>query len=194
MDTRLVKQQYYQKIDIGWSDILNNAEVTMQARRVADGFEGPWQVPLTDVNYKFIDFCSNLGVDVYKVIMFYTHRFDNRHIVHIDDPGPGDWARLNWVYGDNDAEMIWYALRDGHPMKCMYNSTGDLHYFADDDAVEEVVRTKIEANPTIVRTGVLHSAHNYSGKDRFVCQVWLTKNKVTLTFDELVSLFKSYLI
>jgi len=185
----MIEQEFYKKLNIGWDDILIDSNATMQACKQLDGPHNRWEVPFEHVRQDFQNWLKELEVELYKVHMFYTHFFNNRHVIHIDDTEPGESAKLNWVYGNNDADMIWYCLKPDCSYTIMNDKNNNLHYTATDSDVYEIARTKIDKNPTIVRTGILHTAINHSGKDRFVCQTWLKKDGVTCTFNELVKIF-----
>ena len=190
----VVVEKCYQKLNLNWPDILKDWEKTTGLCKQESGIHNRWNVPFEQVRPDFIEFCKSLELTFIQVCMFHTHLFNNRHLIHIDDSSIGDFAKLNWVYGSNNADMVWYELKDGHSMTIMDRPDGSLHYTARDKDVNEICRTQIDANPTIVKTGILHTAINHSGEDRFVCQVWLAKNNKPCTFNELVEIFKDYII
>ena len=185
---------FYQPLDIGIDQILTDPNRLFQEVEHHVNRTRPFVVPLTDISREFKEFCQRYDVELKEVVLLCTNANTPRFSIHIDEPGPGDWGRLNWVYGDNNADMVWYQLLPDWELETIPKSWGEkLHYFASDYAVEECCRTQINANPTIVKTGCLHNIYNHSGNNRFVVQAVLTKNNEYLTVDQLKDIFQEYL-
>ena len=131
------------------------------------------------------------------VEVFYT--FPNGKLsIHVDDTEPGDFTKINWIFGGKDSQMIWYntiAQSKEITISPNYRNTPSIQYKPDE--VVHVYSNHLQG-PNIVQVGCPHSIMN-SDEERFCVSV-VFKNKKTTNFQkrptiqESIEIFKDYII
>ena len=117
--------------------------------------------------------------------------------IHVDFTG-GDYVKLNWVFGDSNAKMIWYEPINTSPndilSKFLHKTATNTSYILYHlNRVKEIERAVIK-NPTLVQVGIPHNVLDVT-EDR-ICVSIVIKDKNTnkrLTMSEAVDRFNSYI-
>ena len=169
-----------------WADnVVNNPKLATHFTLPKDY----WSDDLTAFFHKHEQFITDVEV-------FYT--FPNGKLtIHVDDLEPGDFTKINWVFGGKDSKMIWYDVISKSKETTLspsYRNTLSIHYKPD-----EVVAVYSEnlQGPNLVQVGCPHSITN-SSEERFCVSV-VFKNNVTANFQkrptiqEAIAIFKDYI-
>jgi hypothetical protein len=100
--------------------------------------------------FKFFD---SLGLQIFFVESFF--KYPGNGIIHTD-AASGDYTKLNWVFGNGDAKMIWYKTKENIVKTSLKNIAEKtyLKYFQHE--VDEIERAVIK-NPTLVQVGIPHN-------------------------------------
>ena len=117
--------------------------------------------------------------------------------IHVDFTG-GDYVKLNWVFGDNNAKMIWYEPINTSSTdvlsKLIHKTPTNTSYILYPlNRVREIERAVIK-NPTLVQVGIPHNILDVT-EDR-ICVSIVIKDKDTnkrLTMSEAIDRFSSYI-
>jgi hypothetical protein len=187
--------KFCQSLDIGIPDVLTSFENVCEWYNTWNPKLGiPPIVPKQFINPKFTEFCEAHELVLFRTFFRLTNAQSPSHRVHIDGPSVTDWGRLNWIYGHNDADQIWFELKAGHSMTVIRDWENKENYSVEDDSVTEIYRSKIHTNPTLVNTGILHTAINYSGKDRYLCQVSFLDGDKEISYFKLAEILKAHFV
>jgi hypothetical protein len=116
--------------------------------------------------------------------------------IHIDDTEPGDFTKINWIFGGKNSKMIWYERKDSSKKAALassYRNTGALHFTKDE--VTEMHREYLQG-PNLLQVGCPHTVVNGS-EERFCVGVVFKNDKTTNvwnrpTMEESIEIFKDY--
>ena len=126
--------------------------------------------------------------------VFYCFPYDITSI-HSDRAMPGDFAKINWIFGGKDSLMNWYKVLTEAPNKSVHKTPIDspsLQYKAEE--VELIYRCNIN-QPSIVQVGCPHNIVNMSEERFCVSLVFKHKsNNSRVTMNESLNIFKDYII
>jgi hypothetical protein len=114
--------------------------------------------------------------------------------IHIDTQEPGDYVKLNWVFGGEGSTMCWYSIKEncqGAPQKTSI-STYAIHYAKDDVTL---LHSQKVGQPTLVQVGIPHSINNNNLTERFCVSIIFgyRDQNGRPTFDNVYEIFKNYI-
>jgi hypothetical protein len=140
-----------------------------------------------------VNFFTSNQLDIKFVEVFYRPVGVNSHI-HIDTQEPGDYVKLNWVFGGEGSIMCWYAIKEncqGAPQKTSI-STYAIHYAKDDVTL---LHSQTVGQPTLVQVGIPHSINNNNLTERFCVSIIFgyKDQNGRPTFDSVYEIFKNYI-
>jgi hypothetical protein len=140
-----------------------------------------------------VNFFTSNQLDIKFVEVFYRPAGVNSYI-HIDTQEPGDYVKLNWVFGGEGSTMCWYAIKEnckGTPQKTSI-STYAIHYSSDDVTL---LHSQSVGQPTLVQVGIPHSVNNNNLTERFCVSIIFghTAQLGRPTFDSVYEIFKNYI-
>jgi hypothetical protein len=146
-----------------------------------------FQIDISNLNNELISFFDNLRLSVRLVEIFYRQPNAVGHI-HSDTEVAGDYAKLNWVYGNGT--MHWYKLSKNYtPTKL---NTTDIKSYAlyYNELDVELIHSQQVGQPSLVQVGCPHKVIN-SDTERFCISVVFetADTKERLTFQEACKLF-----
>ena len=122
---------------------------------------------------------KSLGLAVRRAEAFYRGPKCNPFI-H-SDTSPGDYVKINWVYGGKDSVMQWFTINPGVRKEVTKNTLGSTVCLYDKSEVTLAYETHI-INPSLVQVGAPHNIINPI-EDR-ICISLILKNinnkKVTM--------------
>jgi len=145
------------------------------------------------LNDDIVNFFTSNGLDIKFVEVFYRPVGVNSYI-HIDTQKPGDYVKLNWVFGGEGSTMCWYAIKEnclGSSHKTSI-STYAIHYSSDDVTL---LHSQKVGQPTLVQVGIPHSINNNNLTERFCVSIIFgyTDQLGRPTFDNVYEIFKNYI-
>jgi len=124
------------------------------------------------VNVKTVDIVTPEVLSILKSNNLYVNpvtyifrKYCNENLgIHLDTMGKsGDelvyWG-INYIVGSDDSEMIWYEPKNNDGPKVGFTQVGTSYASYNDDEVNIIERYSFKG-PTLVRTDIPHSAHNY---------------------------------
>jgi hypothetical protein len=140
-----------------------------------------------------IKFFTDHDLDIKFVEIFYRPAGVNSAI-HIDTQEPGDYVKLNWVFGGEGSTMCWYAIKEnceGTARKTSI-STYAIHYTADEVTL---LHSQQVGQPTLVQVGIPHSVNNNNLAERYCVSIIFGHigQFGRPTFDNVCELFKNYI-
>jgi hypothetical protein len=145
------------------------------------------------INPQVVEIIGQRGFNIYSVEIFKTGPTNPMWSVHVDGPIEGDMAKINWVYGNINCDMVWYKQKLNTTTKSNNTAVGPyLEYNISD--VDEVARFNIGVN-AIVQTGVPHTVINSSNQDRYCVSVNLSnKFSTCIPYAYTVEMFKDFIV
>ena len=140
-----------------------------------------------------VKFFADHRLTINFVEVFYRPAGVNSYI-HIDTQEPGDYVKLNWVFGGEGSTMCWYAIKEncqGAPQKTSI-STYAIHYAKDDVTL---LHSQQVGQPTLVQVGIPHSINNNNLTERFCVSIIFgyRDQNGRPTFDNVYEIFKNYI-
>jgi hypothetical protein len=142
---------------------------------------------LSDIHPSLLKFLYQKGLIVTLVESFYSapgYVMD----IHIDT-SPGDFTKLNWVFGGQNSLMHWYRTKNDIPIVQKINTIGKQYSEYTLDEVELCYSDTI-GMPSIVQVGVPHNITNPTEDRLCICLV-ITKNRMRVTMKDSLELFKN---
>lgn len=145
----------------------------------------------TEITQEVKDFFDQHNFYIEIVEVFYLFPNDSMSI-HSDRAVPGDYAKLNWIFGGKDSVMNWYkVLSSGTaPGYITPINSPSLQYKA---AEVELVHAQTVGHPSLVQVGCPHNVIN--GPEERFCVSVVFKHKATRTrvaMHEALEVFKEY--
>ena len=116
-------------------------------------------VALSNINPQLNEILNSVGVFVKHAEVF--TKLPNKIVeIHTDDTG-GDIAKLNWVYGGKNSEMIWYKLNEGVELErnILHTSIGTRYYQFSVDDVSPLISEQL-AGAYLIQAGIPHNIVN----------------------------------
>jgi hypothetical protein len=124
---------------------------------------GTWSVPSNFIcDPEWLLYMESIGLPVPYFMIFYRGPNATCPVAHIDiantDPYIVRNFGINWVYGGAGSNMVWYDLPKEKIDMLAYTGGGKVPLSAIDlTLLNEIERTAIGEEPTIVRTSIPHS-------------------------------------
>jgi hypothetical protein len=146
----------------------------------------------TEVHQEVKDFFDRHNFFIEVVEVFYLFPNDAMSI-HSDRAIPGDYAKLNWIYGGKDSVMKWYKVL-GTPAAPLYKTPIDSPSLQYKAAEVELIHEQAVGKPSLVQVGCPHNVVN--GPEERFCVSIVFKHKSTrdrVTMAEAVAVFKDYI-
>jgi len=143
------------------------------------------------LNYDVISIINNLNLKIDTVELFYKNSKNVGPGSHIDDVVNKDFVKINWVYGDLNAVMLWRLPLDNYPGEINKNFGGHSYlYFPPDKTID--LKSIIIHSPSIVQVGVPHTITNIS-TERWAISLTVKRDGQYISMDEAIDLFKDYI-
>ena len=152
---------------------------------------GHFQINISDLSSELIEFLNKLGLSVRLVEIFYRQPYGGGNI-HSDTEVAGDYAKLNWVYGNGT--MYWYKTNNNYTPTVL-NTTAIKSYALYYNELEvELVHSQKVGQPSLVQVGCPHRVVN-SDTERFCISLVFEKisTKERLTFQEAITVFAEFI-
>jgi hypothetical protein len=151
---------------------------------------GHFQINTDDLNKKLSLWFLNLGLSIRLIEIFYRQPNAVGNI-HSDTSIPGDYAKLNWVYGNGI--MNWYKIA-GINNSTIHITDINSHAIYYKESEVELVHSQKVGQPSLVQVGCPHKVINFDSERVCISLVFESINtKQRLTFQEAKTLFKDYI-
>ena len=159
-----------------------------------------------NLNSKYILFLTKLGIVIDHIEIFRSipNMFTPLHTDVSQLPStPGDFVKLNYVYGGKDSVMNWWSVNDGvnHTVSInAENNTGGIdaepikgesHAYKFEDLTW--LHSSSIGHPSIVQVGIPHNVQNRE-EERYCLSVVLLKDGKRLTMSDAKAIFAQYII
>jgi hypothetical protein len=148
----------------------------------------------TEVHQEVKDFFYKHNFFIELIEIFYLFPNDVMAI-HTDRSVPGDFSKLNWIYGGQDSVMNWYKVINGPsnraPLYTTPINSPSLQYAPGE---VELVNTQQVGRPSLVQVGCPHNIVN--GPEERFCVSVVFKHKSTnkrVTMEEAIAEFREYI-
>ena len=146
-----------------------------------------------ELNCQLIVWLNQLGLSLRLVEIFYRTPESNSRI-HVDTDAPGDYVKLNYVYGGGASVMNWYQPNENSTATRVVTPIYSHAVYYRDTEVE-LLHSQTVGQPGLVQVGVPHRVCAVT-EERFCVSLVIvyTKNLQRLTFLEAKQLFKDYIV
>ena len=139
-----------------------------------------------------IKFFNKFELTIRIVEIFYRPAGANSRI-HIDTEKPGDFVKLNWVYGGKGSVMSWYAPNENYT-GVMDSTPVESYatYYKQHQVI--LLHSQKVGQPSLVQVGIPHSIDN-NLTERFCVSVVFEYNdtKERPMFSQAYEIFKDYI-
>jgi hypothetical protein len=144
-----------------------------------------------DINPDVIALLRARGIKLQYAEAFFRLPNSEPHI-HSDE-GPGDYVKLNWIFGGKDSIMQWFMVKPEIEKQVRYNKVGTVEYVYTINEVELAYEENIK-NPSIVQVGSPHNIIN-PFEDRICISLVLRDfNNNRLTMQDAQTALAKYII
>ena len=140
-----------------------------------------------------VKFFKDHGFTIKFVEIFYRPAGVNSRI-HIDTSKPGDYVKLNWVYGGEGSVMNWYTHKQDEMGVTDSTPISSYAIYYKPEEVTLVHSQKVGL-PTLVQVGIPHSIDNNNLTERFCASLVFDYIDLSTrpTFNEAYEIFKNYI-
>jgi len=183
-NTQLSPIEFLKSRPIWANNIINNKELAKHSKLDIN----------TELRQEVKDFFDKYNMFIEVVEIFYLFPYGSMSI-HNDRAVPGDFSKVNWIYGGKDSVMNWYKVLNGSgggaPLYTTPINSPSLQYRPHE---VELVHTQTVGQPSLVQVGCPHNVVNGS-EERFCVSV-VFKHKSTrsrVTMQESLEIFKNYI-
>jgi hypothetical protein len=150
-------------------------------------------VSLDQIHPKMREWLDSMGINVIWVEIFYRKPGDHGG-VHTDST-PGDFTKINWIYGGKSSRMFWYTVTDPKAIDRKPNITPvDTNYTSFRMSEVKPVYSEELLGVYLLQVGAPHLVLNPS-EDRYcLCFVLTDKTGKRLTMSESYEILKDYIV
>lgn len=153
--------------------------------------EGHFQVDVNHLSTELKMFFDKVGLTVRLVEIFYRQPNAVGNI-HSDTEIAGDYAKLNWVYGNGT--MYWYKTNKNYTPTILNTTAIKSYALYYSESEVELVHSQIVGQPSLVQVGCPHKVINDNTERFCISVVFETVNtKERLTFQEAISVFSEFI-
>lgn len=122
---------------------------------------GIWQLWAHEVfDQDWLNYTADLGLDFGSLMLFYRGPWMSTKGAHIDiatvEPFKIGTYGLNWIFGGEGSEMLWYDLPEGN-IDILYTPAGTAYTYWPIHQLTKIDRYAINSVPTLVKVGNPHS-------------------------------------
>ena len=137
-----------------------------------------------------LDFLNSINLQVTHLEMFYS-KPEFKQKIHIDNTG-NECVKINYVFGGANSIMNWYTIKDNIVPTIKETRIGTKYISCAEDEVN-LVHQSVVKFPSLIQVGVPHNIIN-SSEDRLCVSLMLSRNKIHITMNEALTIFKPYII
>lgn len=155
------------------------------------GTAGHQQIPASELHPELVAFFKKYNLIVLLAEMFYNGP-NNVSKIHIDSVG-GDYSKVNFVWGGENSQMVWYKSNDSVPGASDAKTRIGTKFISFTPDEVDVVHQQSVGFPSIVQVGIPHNVVNSNAPRWCLSIVPARKNGKRLTMDETFHTFKDLL-
>lgn len=150
-------------------------------------------VSLDQIHPKMREWLDRMGINVIWAEIFYRKPGDHGG-VHTDST-PGDFTKINWIYGGKSSRMFWYTVTDPKAIDRKPNITPvDTNYTSFKMSEVKPVYSEELLGVYLLQVGAPHLVLN-PREDRYcICFVLADKTGKRLTMLESYEILKDYIV
>jgi hypothetical protein len=182
----MIMNIYCQPLNLSIPPLNENFDITKITARISS-------IGLDELHPEMKEWLDNVGLRVTWIELFYRTPFSFMSI-HTDT-SPGDFTKINWVYGGRDSTMTWYKLNDSDPSNKSITKT-DVNTSYTNYTSGEVtpIFSSTMSGPHVVQVGIPHSISNPREKRYCLSFVVEDKSGKRLSMAETCALLANYII
>ena len=129
----------------------------------------------TDLSDEVKDFFDSHNQDIVLAEVF-CRRSKEISVIHSDDKLPGDYSKMNWVFGGLDSVMNWYKLKDENDLPNIYETSIRSYSLIYRMGQVELLYSEAFRGPSIVQVGIPHNIVNL--KEERYCLSIVFKDRI----------------
>lgn len=172
-------------------DFLSNS-INYQRAALSSHFQLDWEKYLTDDIKKFF---KGHGQEIYLCEIFFRYKNYSSGI-HSDGKIPGDYSKINWIFGGEDSEMNWYKVKETYVDKDTNSMTpirSNSKQYTPNDV--ELAYSENFRGPALIQVGCPHNIRN-GNYERFCVSIAFKDPTLGRrpTIAEAKEIFKKYIV
>lgn len=140
------------------------------------------------LNIDVLEQINQLELEVSSVEFFYKTPNNVGPGAHVDDLNQTDFIKINWIYGDESAKMVWYKPIENFQGVVSSHHNISYLYFPPDRITE--IHSEILQSPSIVQVGIPHTIKNVCS-ERWAVSLTLRKNGQFIDINNAFHLFSN---
>jgi hypothetical protein len=151
--------------------------------------------PETMLNKEFVDFMESIpGLRIPSWEAFYTPP-GGKIWIHGDADKIEDFARLNFSWGPDTSELVWWEPKPGIELKPIVTTFG-VNYLRAEEHECNIIHRAVIDKPSIVQVGMLHSTWNPGPGGRWTLAIPLAERAEAkrVSFEMAIAMFADYVI
>jgi len=167
------------------------------------GKSGVWRLnSQTSLNQEWIDYIKeHTGLEIAGICIFWKRANFQEDVAHVDlgfkDEQNSNTAypipcALNWVYGDDTGQMVWYKLPRTIP-QFKISSSKNSHMSWNLDSLTQVDKSVVGNKLTLCRTNIPHSI-DMGNKDRWLISARVREDKDFDSWEQSLNVLDKYII
>jgi hypothetical protein len=116
-------------------------------------------------------------------------------VIHSDDKLPGDYSKMNWVFGGRESVMNWYELKNEKDILKIHETSIESYSLLYRMDQVELLYSEAFRGPSIVQVGIPHNIVNLK-EERFCLSVVFKDKSLGRrpTVSEAAEIFKDYIV
>jgi len=149
--------------------------------------------PYEYIDPKLTDFLNGIGLFISHPEVFYTPP-GGKLPIHVDECGLCGVCKLNWIFGADGSEMVWWKPKDAEKKTYYTTPIGTKYLLYTEDECDEIYRSQVH-QPSLVNVGIPHSIDNHTNEGRWCLSHNLSSKKTLrlIEWQEALEKFKNNL-
>lgn len=171
---------YCKPITIPYDPILDTKIITNIQRQHV-------KFTVSQLNPKFIEYLKSLNIHISFVEVFYI-KPNTTTDIHLD-ASPGDITKINYIYGGENSQMIWYVPNNSNGGEKKITCINSSYVSFTENEVTPIYADNLNS-PSIVQVGIPHNIIN-GNQIRHCLSMVITENYKRITMARAIELFSS---
>jgi hypothetical protein len=148
-------------------------------------------ISIDEMHPEMKELLYSLGITVTLIELFHREP-GNTGSIHTDYK-PGDFTKINWVYGGENSRMLWYNVKDPSTDKNVSNTIASTNYIEYSLSEVTLAHTIKLTGSALVQVGVPHLVVNPKEHRYCLCFVLADFNRTRLTMQQSQELLSNYI-
>jgi len=182
-NTQLSPIEFLKSRPIWANNIINNKELAKHSKLDINN----------ELRQEVKDFFDKYNMFIEVVEIFYLFPYGSMSI-HNDRAVPGDFSKINWVYGGKDSLMKWYEITSDSNDTLIYNTPINSPSRQYKPWEVKLIHEQTVGQPSLVQVGCPHTVVN--GPEERFCVSVVFKHKSTrnrIAMSDALEVFKDYI-